>query len=827
MHHQETVHSNNSTVDNDELIQVQRVLVDLTGEYHRAIAANNTLKSKYKQLRQRYDQKFRESREKEMTANKGTESNNELDLREGQKTPKIITALPSPSSLNHSRSLSPANGALTALKSHPQCPASSREDQSTITIKDETTNRSGVEDSIVGPESLTQSSNGPSANLKPAVSFTIIPDETLPQQSKHPKRTSNEDSDLPIIISERSLKRKRSLLAKHNHLDRIENVQIHSGSMTKPIRIKDDHSSSSPIASIAQYKSMDGHDSLDLDEVGDRRLTPRKARKLLGRPLSRSPGLDLPIDVEREDNPMDHEKENEIFDDANKLIRSHNENTGVLTIGDDKTFKKENEIHSATAMKENQHNYIVEAPEWLRNYPKAAMQYSHNQRTHERIARHENLLQFILKEDSKLMTRSKSTSPFRDATKQPREKEDQLQASAISNIIDFAAAPSKSQDGNSEEYRKCHQVLAPIDPNTHILARTSDLSRNPKHDRSSRLRDRDAVMIPAMAEDGEEFNTRSKSKISKNSSANATSNSSGLNEAAFKTPRAPNMFDRLGPLLSGPSSPKLPLQLDKPNKNLTNHATKIQTPPNSSSLRANTGSLSKPTSALNEMLDVSSVKGRLGKTSIQNSRRSKRLSSKLALTDGLPEVLPEHEPLRLRPMRSLCPEDFKLNPSRNQGFDHAYIDVVRKRDQRKCMPGCTRPGCCGAVLRKAIEVGGYTPHRKSGISGSTPEIELAEDQRLLEEYLGDNSVRLNKMSDTEKQELLLKAKTEKFANHFGKHRHVYGRGSTPPGFWDTDMPTTQQHEEYRKAARLLEMEKVEEMYKEAMRPDGRYKFRDE
>ena len=40
------------------------------------------------------------------------------------------------------------------------------------------------------------------------------------------------------------------------------------------------------------------------------------------------------------------------------------------------------------------------------------------------------------------------------------------------------------------------------------------------------------------------------------------------------------------------------------------------------------------------------------------------------------------------------------------------------------------------------------------------------------------------------------------------------------------MPTTQEEMENRKAAQAMEREKVEDMYREAMRPDGRYKFRD-
>lgn len=180
------------------------------------------------------------------------------------------------------------------------------------------------------------------------------------------------------------------------------------------------------------------------------------------------------------------------------------------------------------------------------------------------------------------------------------------------------------------------------------------------------------------------------------------------------------------------------------------------------------------------------------------------------------------EPLRRRPLSKLCPEDFRLNPQHKLGLAYAYSEVIRKRDARRCMNGCTRPNCCGALLRKAIEIGGYMAPR---ISRHTEAEE--EDQRLLDEYLGDDKHRLTGMPVHEKKELLLRAQTERFANQYGKHRHAYGRGSTPPGFWNTDMPTTQEEMENRKAAQAMEREKVEDMYREAMRPDGRYKFRNE
>lgn len=194
------------------------------------------------------------------------------------------------------------------------------------------------------------------------------------------------------------------------------------------------------------------------------------------------------------------------------------------------------------------------------------------------------------------------------------------------------------------------------------------------------------------------------------------------------------------------------------------------------------------------------------------------------------------------PVSRLYPEDFKLNPQRNHGLSYAYSEVIRGQDARKCLNGCTRPGCCGTLLRKAIEIGGYIsspkPRLCSAFNNTNNEDEAEEDkdksqdQQLLDEYLGTVEHRLKPMSEADRKELLLQAQTEKFAKQYGKHRTsgtgggIYGgRASTPPGFWNADMPTTQEEIENRKCANEMERRKVEMMYREAMRPNGQYLLR--
>ena len=60
-----------------------------------------------------------------------------------------------------------------------------------------------------------------------------------------------------------------------------------------------------------------------------------------------------------------------------------------------------------------------------------------------------------------------------------------------------------------------------------------------------------------------------------------------------------------------------------------------------------------------------------------------------------------------------------------------------------------------------------------------------------------------------------------------KHRQAFERRSTPPGFWRTDMPTTQEEEDDRAKAREMVKAKVEERWREAMREGGRWLFKDE
>jgi hypothetical protein len=178
-------------------------------------------------------------------------------------------------------------------------------------------------------------------------------------------------------------------------------------------------------------------------------------------------------------------------------------------------------------------------------------------------------------------------------------------------------------------------------------------------------------------------------------------------------------------------------------------------------------------------------------------------------------ILPEHEPLRARPLHRLNLEDFKVNPKVSGELGYAYRESIRKREEKKCLPGCTREECCGAI-RRFIAAGGL-PQDTS----------LTDDELTLQGYLGSAYASvIHSATAQERQKMILEARAKAFADAHGKHREVFQRNKTPPGFWRTEMPSTQELEQDWEEARQMQRQKVEERWREAMR-GGRYIFRDE
>ncbi|RDA94236.1 hypothetical protein CP533_0560 [Ophiocordyceps camponoti-saundersi (nom. inval.)] len=175
--------------------------------------------------------------------------------------------------------------------------------------------------------------------------------------------------------------------------------------------------------------------------------------------------------------------------------------------------------------------------------------------------------------------------------------------------------------------------------------------------------------------------------------------------------------------------------------------------------------------------------------------------------------------LRNKPLSELRLEDFKINPQANDGHDYAFTEVVRDKAERSCLPGCTDMHCCGkqfaALARSQRPDPPLTPAQR------------IEEQKLLEDYLGDAAYRLASMSGPERAELWVEAKAQELANKYGKHRHRFSRMQSPPGFWNADFPSTQELELDRVEAAKRERLAVAERHREATRPGGRWLFRDE
>ncbi|KAK0387369.1 hypothetical protein NLU13_5682 [Sarocladium strictum] len=175
--------------------------------------------------------------------------------------------------------------------------------------------------------------------------------------------------------------------------------------------------------------------------------------------------------------------------------------------------------------------------------------------------------------------------------------------------------------------------------------------------------------------------------------------------------------------------------------------------------------------------------------------------------------------LRTQPLSELKLDDFKINPKANEGVNYAFSDVVRDKSERAALPGCTDPHCCGEEFRALAISQRPNPPLTSD--------QRREEQRLLEEYLGDHAYRLAAMTKQERADVWIDAKTHELANKYGKHRHRYSRMRSPPGFWNADFPNTQEIEKEKQEASIRERKIIEERRREAMRPGGRWVFRDE
>ncbi|KAI4234492.1 MAG: hypothetical protein LQ349_003760 [Xanthoria aureola] len=359
-------------------------------------------------------------------------------------------------------------------------------------------------------------------------------------------------------------------------------------------------------------------------------------------------------------------------------------------------------------------------------------------------------------------------------------------------------------------------VLQPTDVNV-VLPRTNDIPQNKKR-KSNPRSDHGVRYIQQLAEDGEKnLDTENEPPVGGPRDPVVGSKRSGEGLASLINIEAEERQRRLDQLLTRPS-PEKPL------------------------LNANMAQVSNVPSTFkaHKFFPDQVAGGAAPKTpnfpreDRSNARDLKRLVLKPVNTPDYrsPYAKPSSkkptkdlEPaLRFRPLSQLALNDFKINPNHNQGYDYAFKEVVRKQDQRKCLPGCTRLDCCGAIFRKMAATMSNHFYHTSRLPNSSQEY---DEQGMMEDYLGDQAWRLKSMSTKDKAETLLQAKTKIMADHYGRHRESYAREPSPVGYWDVDMPTSQEAAEMGRLAEMRTRKKVEERYHEAVKQDGQWKFRDE
>ena len=658
-------------------------------------------------------------------------------------------------------------------------------------------------------------------------------------------------SDQPVIISERSVKkRKRHSNVRTPGVSLGEHVQ-QVGSVAKPIHVKSENNSSSPAPAPARRGDLVMQDSLDLDDVGARLITPRKRRRLqelLRQSQSNPSAADADVRVglaEQATQPIEGSTEHglaitpDIAAKSNKTKKQDSTRlfqgfTKPSLIGESTGSFKDLETHLKAKFDDTsltrKDAYLEESPSLQR--PKQPLRKLNPNILHPRRAEPLNSPAGVV--------------PLAAPSTPENGNDDTQVISKLLRIDDqpvraFSAPPKV---GTSEE----SHVLRPANPNAQIQPRTSEPRASLKGQNQKSRRDRIADRMPLLTEDGENF--------SENSFRRGTKAVAHVPEEIGGTPGQHteekidvHVHRRLVSLLDEPSPEKALLSSTSPIFKATKATPSLPSGPSAHPRRGDhishgSGKLRianstpncgpSPTGQSRVGRGPGSITGNKSvedKASLHAAHHPPPTSS----NDPDPGPIdPEDEPLRARPLRCLRPDDFKINPDNNQGLDYAFTEVVRNHDQRRCLPGCTRPSCCGSVFRKLIELGGLPTPRTAGLWSSSPPDENEDDTqeqantRLLKEYLGaDYERRLKEMSEAQRKEALLDAKTRAFADRHGRHRQAFERRATPPGFWRTDMPSTQEAEMDREEAKGLERRRVEEMYREAMREGGRWRFRDE
>ena len=662
----------------------------------------------------------------------------------------------------------------------------------------------------------------------------------------------NEESDTPVFVKVRPLKRKRerndSSTGNVLKLRRSDDAQ---GTASKPVPIKSDPSSSSPLAKIRFLGHDENHDSMDLDEVGSKTKTPKKHQRYrmddLRSPIAAEPAISGSPSLQesfvgRDDAPEDYDQ------NEGQESRGDPSQSSIL---DEASCRRKGEEFAARLWREQQarregheESQIVEA----RARSQCPIEERCVRETHLQISgknsgdgvgvvdrQVEDFNQRIREAQHREPEQSPPMTPkpvdlLMPSVRQHRGNETK-DFGLLTPITTARAltrqAPKQSREDKGHRYDDDHSVLQPKDANNQILPRTSELLAHEKAQCPPSRRDRGAAQIHTVLEDGEETPSSRKARQGTVKSKGEQNNTNDTTKQAEVSAMA---YHRLGTLLAEPSPGRRALPTENLNVPQRTEQKKSRTP--SRDIRPSRKSPPRLPRHLGSSSKATPTTSKVKKPTTYTKKPVPPALATLDLTssDEPPPILPDDEPLRSRPVHRLRREDFKINPSANQGIGYAYREVVRKRRERRCLPNCDRPDCCGDAFKRLIDIAGPFPRQNRGLFESAPPDDQCSkegyDYSMLKSYMGDNFHAWSRMSEEEKKEEWGRAQVWDLGHRFGKHKAT-GRQRTPPGYWKVDVDSTQEAKEQREEADKMAREEVAERWREAMRPGGIWKFADE
>jgi hypothetical protein len=427
--------------------------------------------------------------------------------------------------------------------------------------------------------------------------------------------------DTVVIISSKSVRKRKS---------RKDSVELHDTP-----RVKIETISSSPLG-LAAFAALDA--SLDLDDIGEKQVTPRKGRPFLHQALSNTSTL---AKIAWNQSQGQHYNHFNDLHDSQRLLQVPQE-TPIRRIG--------------SALQPRSPNTI---------FPRTSAERAPKRR---RIVA-DRALSDVMEDGQIIQSIEKSSR------KAPTLEQAQL-------LVDLLAKASPPK-----------HVLSPgrFTPNQPKLRRTVGGAAV-----SSRAYETPRDDIPTTANFGPPLSTRpTKSKESAEppiptsrgnvrKSVETSMPASLRNSADPLRPASRGTFKDSALGSSRPTSrdsPEGDLRTSKPLKASSRNPTEFpRPPPRDSVLASDDPKRQQPQPHRSALKTHQTGQSRLRDQNTTPTRT--RIPS-----------------LRTRPLNELTLQDFKVNPKYNQGFNYAFSDVVRNQAERRCLQGCTKPDCCGGKFR--------------------------------------------------------------------------------------------------------------------------------